>query len=411
MDTVDKTPRELPVKEIGTGTDTRDILAQARRQAEVRNFDDVFIVDIDSHHNEAESWREIMQYVEDDVVRFQALDHLDNRTGSPPYGLNGDLALRYQDCGGRILHQAKRGEAVDDDGVHRDVALARRAYQSFGVDYTVIFPTPMLFLGMHPQPEMEALLGRAYNRWCVETILAQDSKLKSMVFLPFNDPEASCRMVEEFADADGVIGFMVTSVRYKAVHHNSYMKLYRALEEAGKPLAFHAGYYWNDPSMAQVNRFGAMHALSFVWCNAVHLTNWVWNGLPERFPGLDVVWLESGLAWVPWLMQRLDHQYMMRTSEAPLLKRPPGDYIREMYFTSQPLETDYPKALECTFDMIDADTQLLYASDWPHWDFDTPSTIWDLPFLNEDAKRNILGLNAARLFNLPVPERKAAAAE
>ena len=69
MDTVDKTPRELPVREIGTGTDTRDILAQARRQADVRNFDDVFIVDIDSHHNEAESWSEIMQYVEDDVVR------------------------------------------------------------------------------------------------------------------------------------------------------------------------------------------------------------------------------------------------------------------------------------------------------------------------------------------------------
>jgi uncharacterized protein len=50
--------------------------------------------------------------------------------------------------------------------------------------------------------------------------------------------------------------------------------------------------------------------------------------------------------------------------------------------------------------MINADTQLLYSSDYPHWDMDLPSTIYDLPFLNADAKRNILGGNAQRLFKL-----------
>ena len=208
------------------------------------------------------------------------------------------------------------------------------------------------------------------------------------------------KCIEEFDDQKGVVGFMVTSVRNKPIHHNHYMKVYRALEERGMPIAFHAGYYWQDPSMMQINRFGAMHALSFVWCNVVHMTNWVMNGLPERFPNLDVVWIESGLAWVPWLMQRLDHTYMMRTSEAPLLKRKPSEYMAEMYYTCQPLETDHPKALELTFEMIKADTQLLYASDWPHWDFDAPSVIWDLPFLNEDAKLNILGRNADRVFDL-----------
>jgi len=58
-------------------------------------------------------------------------------------------------------------------------------------------------------------------------------------------------------------------------------------------------------------------------------------------------------------------------------------------------------ALQCTFRMINAETQLLYASDYPHWDFDLPSTIWDLPFLSEKAKHNILGGTAARLFKLP----------
>jgi len=137
------------------------------------------------------------------------------------------------------------------------------------------------------------------------------------------------------------------------------------------------------------------------------MTNWVLNGLPERFPKLKVIWIESGLAWIPFVMQRLDSEYMMRTSECPLLKRKPSEYIQEMYFTSQPLERSNMKLTQATFEAIGAETQLLYASDWPHWDFDAPSSITKLPFLKEEAKRNILGLNAAQLFGLEVPAAKS----
>jgi hypothetical protein len=73
-----------------------------------------------------------------------------------------------------------------------------------------------------------------------------------------------------------------------------------------------------------------------------------------------------------------------------------------MYFTTQPLEKTNMKLLEATFAAVNAETQLLYASDWPHWDFDPPTAITSIPFLSEQAKRNILGLNAARVFNLDV---------
>ena len=183
------------------------------------------------------------------------------------------------------------------------------------------------------------------------------------------------------------------------------MKLYAFLEEIGKPLAFHAGFHWGDHSILQLNRFISMHAITFVHYNLIHLTNWVINGLPERFPKLKLIWVESGLAWVPFIMQRLDHEFLMRPSEAPLLKRMPSEYIAEMFFTSQPLERTNMALTESTFNAINANSQLLFSSDWPHWDFDLPSSITTLPFLDESAKRNILGLNAARLFNLPVPEQ------
>jgi uncharacterized protein len=94
MDTGVETLREIPIKEITTDTDTRDILAHCKFQREVNKFDEIVIVDTDAHHMENESWAAICEYIEDEVQRTMALDHLQNRTGSPPYGLNGDLALR-----------------------------------------------------------------------------------------------------------------------------------------------------------------------------------------------------------------------------------------------------------------------------------------------------------------------------
>jgi predicted TIM-barrel fold metal-dependent hydrolase len=392
---------ELPVQEMDTQTDTRDYLAHARRAAERDGYADWLIVDIDAHHVETVSWREVIEHIEDPVLRDQAAMYQRERIGAPPYGLNGDLGLRYQDVGGRIPHQSSQREKIEDDAHHRDVALSQRAMQGLATDYMVLFPTPMLFIGMHPQIEMEVALCGAYNRWLTQRVLPGDPGLVTLAVLPYNSPDEACRTVEEFADNPDVIGFCVTSTRYKPVHSNEYMRLYRMIEETGKPIAFHAGYHWQDPSLATVNSFLGMHSLGFVWCNMVHMTNWILNGMPERFPNLKSVWVESGISWVPFLMQRLDDQYLMRQSEAPLLKRMPSDYMREScYYTCQPMEKSNMKALEVTFEMINAQSQLLYASDWPHFDFDTPAVIHDLPFIDEQTKRNILGLNAAKLFGL-----------
>src|SRR5690348_15202734 len=78
---------------------------------------------------------------------------------------------------------------------------------------------------------------------------------------------------------------------------------------------------------------------------------------------LKVIWIESGLAWVPFMMQRLNHEYLMRQSDAPLLKRLPSEYIADIYFTSQPLEVTIPHMLESTFKAVRAETQLMYSSD------------------------------------------------
>ncbi len=67
-----------------------------------RKFQDWFICDIDAHHVETVSWKEIIEHIEDPVVREQAIHFQNERLSAPPYGLNGDLGLRYQSVGGRI---------------------------------------------------------------------------------------------------------------------------------------------------------------------------------------------------------------------------------------------------------------------------------------------------------------------
>ena len=387
---------------------TADMLAHAVRDKNRNKFDEFLVVDIDAHVSESAFWDEVTDFIPSDVWKYNAKSFKDR--GSANGLSNAQPGLLYQNAFGRIPHSGITRETLPH-GVHKQAALSRRAMDTMGIDYMTVFPTAMLTLGVHPQPEVEVQIADAYNTWLTERVLQSDPGLLGLLYLPFNTPEACAPMVEKFAEKKGVIGFTVTSTRFKPVHHNAYMRLYSVLEERGLPLAFHAAFSWEDGSMAQLNRFLSMHALSFVHCNLIHLTNWVINGLPERFPKLKVIWVESGLAWLPYLMQRLDSEYMMRTSEAPLLKRRPSEYITDMFYTTQPMERHHPKLMQATFEAIKAETQLLYASDWPHWDFDTPSTVYDLPFLTEQQKRNILGGNSARLFNLKDPKQAKAAAE
>ena len=105
-------------------------------------------------------------------------------------------------------------------------------------------------------------------------------------------------------------------------------------------------------------------------------------------------------------MQRLDNDYKMRWSEAPSLKGLPSEYMQQMFYTSQPMEVpNRLDVLEMTFSLINAEKQLLWSSDYPHWDMDVPSVIYDLPFLTEDQKQRILGGNAIELFGLDVSDR------
>ena len=135
---------------------------------------------------------------------------------------------------------------------------------------------------------------------------------------------------------------------------------------------FTVGHLLEHP-FAQFRQFGAM----------------MFEGVFERFPRLRYGCLECGIGWLPWFLDRMDEELERKGQYSPQCKRKPSEYMQDMYYTSQPLERSNMKLTQATFEAMHAETQLLYASDWPHWDFDAPGSITKLPFLKEDAKRNM----------------------
>jgi len=378
-------------------------LGNARKEVERRGLFDIPVVDCDCHVYETTAMPEIASFIQNPAVRrpFERYSQFMLAHAFLPGNL-GDrmVAGRIKTDLDQVLPQGDFG------GMHRIAAGLLNSMNQMAIDYSILFPTPMLTLGTHPQLEVEVELARAYNRWLIEHVLPASERIKTMAYLPLSDPDASLEFIEEFAGKPGILGFMVTAVRYQPIHQNRFVKVFAALNERALPLAFHSGPNWSDRPFEQLNRFLGVHALGFPFYAMIQLTNLVLNGIPERFPRMKLIFMEAGQSWVQLLIARLDNEYRQRSSEAPLLKRLPSEYIREMYFTTQPLEQfdnlDHTRAM---FEEINGESQLLYSSDYPHQDFDLPTQVYDLAFLSDQARRAILGGNALKLFGLPVPAR------
>ena len=374
-------------------------LANARRQAEAW-IDDILVIDADAHVYEKESIAEIIPLIEDPIVRQLARSAQGAARQAARFPLD---RVAYHDVGGRISRDIlRRLETTPGDGTHRAAALALRAMDAMGIDVAALSPFGLQIMGLHPQPEVESGVLGAYNRWLTERVLPASPRLLGWIMLPFGAPRAALRMVEAYAGRPGIAGFQVSALREKSVHDNAYMPIYAAIEETGLPIAFHGGTDWEDPLFRTVSKFMAVKALSQQWYNIVHCTNWVVNGMPERFPNMPVIWMDSGISWVPWLIMRIDNEYRMRSSECPSLTRLPGEYMRDMYYTSNPVEVpDREDALAAAYRAIDAPNSLIYASNYPASDMDLPGAVGNLAILDEADKRRILGETARCLFRLP----------
>jgi uncharacterized protein len=139
-----------------------------------------------------------------------------------------------------------------------------------------------------------------------------------------------------------------------------------------------------------------------------HVASVIAHGVFERHPSMRFVLIECGVAWLPALLWRLDADYKALRKETPWLKRLPSEYAREhIRLSTQPFEQpSETRHLHAVLEAMHGREVLLFASDYPHWDFDDPTTI-EVP---ESWKDDVFDGNARSLYGLPAAAGLAPAA-
>jgi uncharacterized protein len=272
--------------------------------------------------------------------------------------------------------RACRRDAWPDDGSPpgSNLDLIRLQYlDAYGVEYGMLGP-----LGMSGQSELNmafsAAMTSAVNDWQRDFFSRPEPRLKAGIVVPYEDAEASVREIERCADDPAYAQVFMLTRTGEPAGNRRYWPIYAAAERHGLPVALHVfgssghpftGAGWPSYYIEE----SAGHSTS---CQTV-VTSLVIEGVFERFPRLKVVIVEGGFGWLPALTWRLDKLFERNRSEVPHLKRRPSEYIREhIWVTSQPMEEpDNRRHLFDTIEWIGWD-RILFASDYPHWDFDDP---------------------------------------
>ena len=249
--------------------------------------------------------------------------------------------------------------------------------------------------------ELSAAICHATNQWEVEAWTSQDSRLRASIVVPYEDPVASAAEIRQLAGDTNYVQVMLLSRTAEPLGSRRYWPIYEAAAEAGLPVAVHAFGYGGSPISSSgwpsyyIEEMTG-HAQS---CQA-GLTSMVVEGVFERLPTLKLILVEAGFGWVPSLAWRLDKSWKTLRSETPHLKRLPSETLRtQVWWTTQPMEEPEPhQHLQDTIGWIGWD-RLLFATDYPHWDFDDPARALKVQISDQQRRDFFLG-NARAVYAL-----------
>jgi predicted TIM-barrel fold metal-dependent hydrolase len=251
--------------------------------------------------------------------------------------------------------------------------------------------------------ELGAALATAVNDWQVAEWLEPEPRLRASMVLPFEDGElAAAEIVRRAGDSRFVQALMVVRTM-EPMGRRRYWPIYAAAQEAGVTIGVHFGGYGGNAITGSgwPSYYFEDHTLMAQSFQA-QLVSLVFEGVFERFPRLRVVLIEGGIAWVPPMLWRMDRIFGRMHDEVPELKRRPSEYVRDhVWFTTQPIEEpERPTDLLRTVEHMDAPGHLVFATDYPHWDFDSPSRAIPVAFPPQLRER-IFSTNALALYRLP----------
>jgi predicted TIM-barrel fold metal-dependent hydrolase len=198
-----------------------------------------------------------------------------------------------------------------------------------GVRAEVIFPTFALqacFASDDPALQLE--LCRAYNGWANE-VFGGIHELLAVGMVPMLDIEGAIDEARRLAAAGFRALFLPARVPQRPYNDAEYDRFWAVAQELGLPLTFHSGTgheprVVRGPGGAVVN-----YILGAQLDGPMVMLTMAAGGALDRFPGLQLVTVETGAAWLGWIMTQADAIYEDHSAFAqPKLSLKPSELIR-----------------------------------------------------------------------------------
>jgi predicted TIM-barrel fold metal-dependent hydrolase len=286
----------------------------------------------------------------------------------------------------------------------------RTELNQIDIDLGLLFPDHLLKLPVLTQTEYAAAIARAYNRWLVDTWTSQKDGLLGLIVACTQDPLDAAREIAKYADHPEMVGVYLPCAGLDPLWGNpKYHPIFEAAQHYELPVLLHSVTVTHPVFPFNNHGFDtelARHTTSHTFSIMVNLVDMITRGIFTRFPRLRVGVSEAGISWMPWLMMRMDKEYLERRREVPFLREKPSHYLKQVYVCTQPIEEpddlgDLVKIME----LYEGENTTMFASDWPHHDFDHPMKFAQVPFTDE-VLRKVMGENALRFLNVDSTGRK-----
>jgi predicted TIM-barrel fold metal-dependent hydrolase len=272
-----------------------------------------------------------------------------------------------------------------------------------GIDRMVFFPS----FGLRaPTIENRAVANgfcQLYNEWIAEWCRQGAGRFYGIGVVPIEWPDDAIAMLRGVREL-GLVGAMIPpALKSRNLDHPDLDRFYATAVDLGLPLGVHGAPGIHLPKIG-VDRFTnyiQVHCVSFPFDQMTAMTALVSGGVFDRHPKLRVAFLEAGVGWVPYFMDRMHEHWEKRGDWIPDgWRQDPRRYIEtgNVWVSCEPEETILPAVAEAL-----GPDFIMFASDYPHWDSDWPNSTQPLrerADLADDVRAKIAGENARRFYGL-----------
>jgi predicted TIM-barrel fold metal-dependent hydrolase len=306
-----------------------------------------------------------------------------------------------------------RSDAVLPDGTRiesRPDTLARHFFDAHGLAYGILNAGNQ-HIGLSPEPDYAAAVLAAENDVLAADWLPADDRFRASLTVSPADPELAAREIHRLGDHPGFVQVLMPSASRMPYGQRFFHPIYAAAAQHDLSVAIHpgsegVGISYAPSAAGYPTSYFEWHT-GLVGSYIAHLISLVTEGVFIKFPTLKFVFIEGGVCWLVPLLWRLDKNWKALRATTPWLVRPPSEIVFEhIRLTTQPLEEpENREHLHRMLEMFPAERMLMFSSDFPHWDGDTPD--FCARAFPVRLRPRVMSETACALYRLPKAEAAA----